>query len=308
MVATGLAVEIALIPLALYHFHRAGLYGIGANLIAIPLTTFIIMPLEAGALLLDAVGLGAPLWFLTGKAIALLLWLAHSVANAKGAVAMLASMPTLAFALMIAGGLWLCLWTTVARLAGIVPLTVGALLAVVAPTSDLLISGDGRHLALVRDGGAPLLLRDRTGDFMREVMAESAGFDGDPGALAADPLSSCSRDSCIVEVRDGSRNWRVLATRSAHLLEWREMIAACDATDIAVSDRRLPPQCQPRWLKLDRPKLQETGAIALYLEGTPRIDSVAERLGQHPWATPPQKAAMAPRLKWRRQDNAAVRN
>src|SRR5205085_5695385 len=30
MVMTGLAVEIALIPFALFHFHRAGLYGVGA--------------------------------------------------------------------------------------------------------------------------------------------------------------------------------------------------------------------------------------------------------------------------------------
>ena len=63
LLLTGLAVEIALIPFALYHFHRAGLYGVAANIIAIPLTTFVIMPLEAAALLLDSVGLGAPLWW-----------------------------------------------------------------------------------------------------------------------------------------------------------------------------------------------------------------------------------------------------
>ena len=40
---TGFVVEIALMPFALYHFHRAGLYGVAANLIAIPLTTFVIM-------------------------------------------------------------------------------------------------------------------------------------------------------------------------------------------------------------------------------------------------------------------------
>src|SRR5207253_7169715 len=52
LLLTGLSVEVALIPLALFHFHRAGLYGVGANIVAIPLTTFVIMPLEAGALFL----------------------------------------------------------------------------------------------------------------------------------------------------------------------------------------------------------------------------------------------------------------
>jgi len=103
-VGTGLAVEIALAPLALYHFHRSGLYGVGANIIAIPLTTFVIMPLEAGALLLDAVGCGKPLWLLCGLAVDGLLKLAHSVASAKGAVAMLPSMPVWAFAFMVVGG------------------------------------------------------------------------------------------------------------------------------------------------------------------------------------------------------------
>ena len=74
---TGLVVEIALMPIALYHFHKAGLYGALANIIAIPLTTFVIMPLEALALLLDSVGLGAPVWWLCGKALTGLIALAH---------------------------------------------------------------------------------------------------------------------------------------------------------------------------------------------------------------------------------------
>jgi competence protein ComEC len=92
MIATGLAVEITLMPFALYHFHRAGLYGVAANLVAIPLTTFVIMPLEAAHLLLDTVGLGAPLWTLTGWSIGLLLGLAHAVSGTAGATAILPAM------------------------------------------------------------------------------------------------------------------------------------------------------------------------------------------------------------------------
>jgi len=93
LVLTGLAVEAALIPIALFHFHRAGLYGAGANIVAIPLTTFLVMPLEALALLFDLVGLGAPFWWLAGKALGLLLGLAHAAATAPGAVALLPAMP-----------------------------------------------------------------------------------------------------------------------------------------------------------------------------------------------------------------------
>src|SRR3954466_8962597 len=160
IVATGLAVEVALMPLALYHFHRSGLYGVGANIIAIPLPTFVIMPLEAGALLLDTIGWGKPLWFLCGAAIDGLLKLAHVVASARGAVALLPSMPAWAFAAMVAGGIWLCLWTTRWRLFGLVPIAFGAVGAAFAPAPDLLMTGDGRHLAVI-DHGVPYILRDR---------------------------------------------------------------------------------------------------------------------------------------------------
>ncbi|MCY7339972.1 MAG: ComEC family competence protein, partial [Sphingomonas bacterium] len=101
LLLTGLAVELALMPFALYHFHKAGLYGVAANMVAIPLTTFVIMPLEAGALLLDSIGLGAPLWTATGWSIDAMLALARRVADTKGAVAMLPTMPRWAFAAMV---------------------------------------------------------------------------------------------------------------------------------------------------------------------------------------------------------------
>src|SRR3954447_1015168 len=120
-------------PLALYHFHRSGLYGVGANIVAIPLTTFVIMPLEAAALFFDALGWGRPLWFLCGAAIDGLLWLAHQVASAKGAVALLPSMPLWTFAAMVSGGIWLCLWNSRVRLLGLAPFAIGAAFAAVAP-------------------------------------------------------------------------------------------------------------------------------------------------------------------------------
>jgi competence protein ComEC len=285
MVATGLVVEVTLIPIALYHFHRAGLYGVLANILAIPLTTFVIMPLEAGALFLDVAGLGAPLWHLTGIAIDLLLGLAHAVASSRGAVALLAAMPPHALGLMVAGGLWLFLWTTTAvRFLGLAPILLGAAAAALSPTPDLLVTGDGRHLALVDDEGTPLLLRERSGDFIRSVVASSTGFDDEPEDLASRPFASCTADSCVAFVQRGGRRWQILATRSSQSIEWRTLVSACAKADIVVSDRWLPRGCKPRWLKLDRDSLGRTGGLAIYLSGRPHVVTVAEGVGRHPWA------------------------
>ena len=75
LLVTGIAIEIALAPIALFHFHHAGLYGAIANIIAIPLTSIVIMPLEALALLFDLVGLGGIFWALCGFSLdALIRW------------------------------------------------------------------------------------------------------------------------------------------------------------------------------------------------------------------------------------------
>jgi competence protein ComEC len=185
---------------------------------------------------------------------------------------------------MVAGGIWLCLWNSRIRLLGLVPFALGAAGAALSPAPRLLITGDGKHLAVVGADGTPSILRDRAGDYVRSLVAEASGFDGDPALLAERPFSDCSRDSCVAVLRKGASEWRVLATRSATQIDWVPFTRACADTDIAVSDRRLPRGCTPRWLKLDRSALARTGGVAIYLGAHPRVDTVADRVGEHPWA------------------------
>ncbi|WP_082545354.1 MULTISPECIES: ComEC/Rec2 family competence protein [unclassified Sphingomonas] len=284
LLLTGLVIEAALAPIALFHFHKSGLYGALANIVAIPLTTFVIMPFEALGLLLDTVGIGAPAWWLVSQGLALLLWIAHTVAAAPGAVTMLPTMAWGAFALMVAGGLWLALWRTRARRWGLLPLAAGAVWTLLSPTPELLVTGDGRHVAFVLGDGRVALLRDRAGDYVRGMLGEAAGVDGD--ALPVDALmqARCSADLCITDMRRDGRRWRILATRSPYRLDWNRLARACASADIAISERRLPRGCTPRWLKIDRPLLARTGGLAIDLDrGT--VTSVAEAVGRHPWST-----------------------
>ncbi|MEG3086551.1 ComEC/Rec2 family competence protein [Sphingomonas sp. PB4P5] len=282
LVLTGLAVELALMPIALFHFHKAGLYGALANIVAIPLTTFVVMPLEALALALDAVGLGAPVWWLTDVALRLLLWIARTTAALPGSVAALPAMPAGAYALIVVGGLWLALWRTRWRRLGLAPFVMGLGWAAVAPSPDLLVTGDGRHIAVRTAGGGLAMLRDRVGDYTADMLAENGGVDGTPLLLADQPEARCTRDLCLTERVAGGRTWRILATRSAYLVPVRELIAACREADIVVSERRLPRGCAPRWLRLDRATLAKTGGVAIALaEGLVRTVRVAG--DRHPW-------------------------
>jgi competence protein ComEC len=290
LLLSGLAVEVALAPIALFHFHKEGLYGAIANIFAIPITTFVVMPLELLALIFDAVGLGAPFWWATGKAIGVLLWIAHTAGNAPGAVAMLPGWPAGAFALIVAGGLWVCLWRTRLRWAGLLPFAAGALWAVSTPAPDLLVTGEGRHLAIRGDNGRYALLRPKARDFVRGMLAEAAGIDEDLADLDAMPGASCTRDTCMATLTRNARPWRIFATRSFYLAPIQSMNRACAAADIAVSDRRLPRSCRPKWLKLDKPMLMQTGGVSVVFSTPPQVKVTRAPADQHPWIyTPPPR-------------------
>ncbi|QJB68101.1 ComEC/Rec2 family competence protein [Parasphingorhabdus halotolerans] len=291
---TGLVVEIALMPIALYHFHKAGIYGALANIIAIPLTTFLIMPLEALALLLDSVGLGAPVWWMCEKMLGFLLALAHFVSTRPGAVTMLPTMSTGAFALVIFGGIWMCLWREKWRYLGTIPIAIGALFIVGTRAPDIYITGDGRHVGIRSDGGDLAMLRTRSGDFIRNMVLENAGVDGEAMALEDWPNADCNNDSCTVTLNKEGRDWILLATRSSYYIPAMALAAACRRADIVVSERRLPNSCEPRWLKVDRDMLRKVGGMTINLENS-EIHTVLQRTGRHPWTRFETEQSMAER-------------
>jgi competence protein ComEC len=177
----------------------------------------------------------------------------------------------------------LLLWLGRFRLWGLAPLSIGVIAALAAPTPAILVTGDGRHVAVVRDDGTPVLLRERSGDFVRDLMSEVAAFDGMPISMDEQKGARCSRDACLTDmVRDG-RAWRLLAIRSPDRIAWAELTRTCADADLVVADRRLPRGCRPRWLKLDRETLAVTGGVAIFLDSHPRIVTVVDQVGNHPW-------------------------
>lgn len=283
---TGLVIEIALMPIVLFHFHRAGVYGAVTNVFAIPLVTFISMPLIAFALALDTIGLGAPAWWLVRASLDLLLGIAHFTSAQPGAVKLMPQMSMLTVALFVAGGLWLALWNGRVRLLGFVPALIASVSLWLTPIPDVLIGREGRHVGITMDAGDGskrlLSLRDTRSDFARDNMLELSSVTSAPMPLAEWDGADCSAQFCVVEIERGGRSWTLLMARNRDLVEERALAAACERADIVVADRYLPRSCQPKWLKADRRMLDRSGGLALHLKSG-RIVAVADKQGQHGW-------------------------
>jgi competence protein ComEC len=282
LILTGVAIELVLTPIALFHFHKAGLYGALANVVAIPMTTFIIMPLEALALVFDVIGLGQPFWWLAGQGIAAILALAHSVSGLPGAVTMMPAMPIWAFAAFVVGALIFGLLTTNVRYCGVPLCAIGIIAMVTAPRPDILVTGDGKHLALVSADGDVALLRGRAGDFVRGMIFEKAGSFAKATPIEDWPGVQCTLDNCVMTVTGAERSWTLLATRTRTPIASMEMAAACKRVDIVVSDRWLPQSCRPKWIKADRRLLEQSGGLAFYLDAQ-RVVTANESNRHMPW-------------------------
>ncbi len=305
LLATGVAIELILAPIALFHFHKSGLYGAVANIVAIPLTTFFVMPLQILALIFDQIGWGGPFWWLAGQGVGVIMTMAYGVSNAPGSVLMLPSMPNWAFGLTVIGGLWIAIVKDRGRFLGIAPVIAGTIAMAIAPRPDLLVTGDGRHVAIVDKAGELVLLRPGAGEYALSMLSENAAIKTEPKAIDDWDGATCSADICTVAIKSGDRSWSIMATRSSYLVPAMEFAAACKRADIVISERYLPWSCKPRWFKADRDFLEQNGGLAVYFDNA-FVDSVARNTAHYPWSTLGKKER-APKRPFLKPDTKSQR-
>ena len=247
------------------------------------------MPLIALALALDLVGLGAPVWWLVGKSLVLLLAIAHGTADLPGAVTLLPVLGTARYVVFVAAMLWLGLWRGNVRLLALIPaLLATASMAWLRPP-DVMITGDGRNLGIVSDNGENLMiLRQGRSSFNRDQMLEAAGMSGAVAPLDKWPGAHCNHDFCLVEVGRGGRIWRLLIARTKAKVSDDDLARACAGVDIVVAEQKLFGPCQPAMIKADRTLLMRTGGLALDLVNR-RVTGVVADEGDHPWWLAPRR-------------------
>ncbi|HXI86065.1 MAG TPA: ComEC/Rec2 family competence protein, partial [Parvularculaceae bacterium] len=143
VLATDAVAAAATAPFSLYHFHRAAAFGLAANVVAIPLMGFWVMPAAVIALLLAPFGLDGFAWRLSAEGVEAILAVARFVASRPGSVVTIADWPPLALGVLTLGGLWLCIQRQPWRWAGLAALPVVIVMAAFSSPAALYIAGDG---------------------------------------------------------------------------------------------------------------------------------------------------------------------
>jgi competence protein ComEC len=265
-------------PFGAFHFQTIPTYGMLANLLAVPLTTFLVMPAGMLGLLLMPLGFEGPFFQAMTLGCAGVLWIAHAVAELPGASVLVRQWPGSALALLALGGLWLTLWQRSWRWWGLGPIAAAALLAVLARPPDLLVD-PGMGMAAVRgEDGSVTLVEWRRDKLIRESWLRHLGVATaepapPPGAGPRGGIA-CDEAGCIVSL---GASKVALAHRMAAIVE------DCGRVDLVIA-RLWPPSCAGSELIGPR-LLRASGGLAVTRQGEGlAIVTVAARRGDWPWS------------------------
>ncbi len=275
IVTSTLVASLAVAPFGVYHFQNTQQFAILANLLAIPICNFIVMPAALGALVAMPLGLeGAPL-LIMGWGISAMVWCAERVAALPGAVGRMPSMPTIAFALMVCGGLWWALWSQRWRVLGVVAIAAGLMLAPAARRPDVLV-GRGGELVAVRGEDSKLsAMGSRKTRFELTRWLEADADARDAGEAMRAQAFHCAAGRCVATVN----GVQLTVTKPAM------QDVACTQPGILIVTGEKPEACvSSPGVVIDARDIAKYGTHALTIEtGRIRRETVAEGRGVRPW-------------------------
>ncbi|MGE3740156.1 MAG: ComEC/Rec2 family competence protein [Geminicoccaceae bacterium] len=276
--ATPLIAGAATMPFAAFHFQTIPTYGVLANLVAVPITTFLVMPAGMLGLILMPLGWEWPFFHLMGLGCAAVLAVARFIAGLPGASVLIPQWPGIALALLAAGGLWVALWRRPWRWLGLAPAVLALGLGLWSRPPDILVT-PRLTLAAVRaqDGGVTLVERERDrlvrDSWLRNLGVAAAAKAPAPGSGATNGVA-CDASGCVVDLA-GTRI--SLAFRADAAIEDCALVALVIA-------RAGPERCARAEMIGPRALLRSDGlAVRRTGEGL-EVRTVADWRGAWPWA------------------------
>ncbi|MDD3182861.1 MAG: ComEC/Rec2 family competence protein [Alphaproteobacteria bacterium] len=289
IVLTSLIATAATTPFTIFHFQNFSFYGVVANMIAIPLTTFWIMP----CLLLTYIFLpfgGASLFIDgTGWGVKGLISLAQTVATWPYAQIPFPPIPFWAFGLIIGGGLWLCLWRRAWRYAGLLAIMAGCFYPLFVTLPTVYISDDKPIWAVrLRDGRMAVYGKRKedftVGQWLQQVGQPKALYLNDKTITTLPDELTCDAAYCAYSppTRTGSPTIIFLHKDAAPDIVTK---ACANRELIVVSFARLTACSAPQAV-IDADSVWQRGAHSLSFtpEGPFTINTVRTERGQRPWS------------------------
>lgn len=272
---SSLIATLATAPFTIFTFNRFSLMALGANILAIPYVTFIVMPLILLGLL--TAPFSQPLWEpFIGSSLRLLINFALHMQHYPGASILIPQIPLGAQILCVVGMLWIALWKTSLRLWGVIPLASSIFWAGLSPRPSIFIPYDQDMVGFLEsDNSTAKVTTLQRGRFARktwmQLMAISSLEKVSPTLLVS---STVTRPTQIYDFTKGEITLRIQQTK-------REVGKKKKRYTITV-EQRLSGK-SPRVL-LEPQEFRKKGGCFIWVhKNKVSVKTVQETVGYRPW-------------------------
>ncbi len=260
--ATSLIAQVAIAPVALYHFQAISVVGIFANVIAIPIMAFVVMPAALLALLLMPVGLDIPLFWVMQTGLGVIVQVSEYIASFPYSVFRAGPFqwPLMAITGACFVGAMLVRRPVAIAVSGAVVL-LSAIVFASQPAAILMDNG-GRVIALKQDAGTIAIAGGRRGGFRDESWQRY--WNTKPGNSIEKLDRTCDARACQHILIAKTLVTRVV--RSTSLGVTRQ---ACNAGYIVIAPYTHERHCRSAAAFLSIEDIERYGPAAVWVPGTP---------------------------------------
>jgi competence protein ComEC len=272
LVFTSLIAGLATSLFAAYHFHRVAPFGVLTNLLAMPLVSTIVMPMALLSVLAMPFGLEQLALVPMGLGIEWVVGVSDYV-NAFDGNGITGKLGTPVLPMAFVGLFMLTMLKTALRISGAVLLMATALFWSGSSTPDILLSEDGRAIAVKDSQNKLAMLYPRRNKFVRDIWLR-AFSDDEMGKVQGRGV--CNKDICTATTQQGALVYLVYDPDLLPL--------ACNRADILLAPRLRWVNCRERKpsLIIKRGQLEEFGAHAIYLEANGPVISASDDSSSNP--------------------------
>ncbi len=261
---TSLIAGLATAPFSLYHFQQFANYGLLANMVAIPIVAFWVMPLIVVTYIAMPLGLEEWPLLLVGMGVQNVLDVARYVSSLPGAVWRIPAFSFLPFLGMALGLLFFMLWRGHFRFIGLVLALLAVPFVFNEKQSDALVSSSNKLIAMRLDDGQLKVNSVRREKFVLENWERSWGLgSGHAHIWSKHWPEECDDQGCHTVIKGKKIAYAYGPYSHAQDCAWADLLIASDPVE---------GECAAK--VIDKFDTYYKGAHAVWLDDEVKIKSV----------------------------------
>lgn len=267
IVLTSLVATLATASFALFYFNQLPLYGLLANVAAIPIMGFWVMPSGLIGLLAMPLGLEGLPFQLMGQGVDVILRVAAYVSDIPHSLFRMAAFDRSYLFMMAFGFVWLCFWQGRFKFFGLGLMLVAFICVSFAPPYQVLISDNAASVMVDKRDGGLYLSGDKPGSYVLDQWVEDWGYHD---AIAIKPFPQCDGLGCGITI-DG--------VRIVHSFSPLSHANDCDYADILIASDpvrlKAGQECATAHI-FDRFDAWRDGAASIYVQSSPEKRGISD--------------------------------